>query len=125
MSIGSTINYSLPAVGTTVGTLSKAASGEYLLTQETGDVDVPIQVKLRRASVNSTKRRCGVTWRFRPNVLDVGSAITKGSIAVAINVDADLGSTMTRAEVLNHIRYAMSVALKTDCLETLLDGSVE
>lgn len=125
MAIGSTITYSVPAVGTTVGTLAKAAPGEYYLAQETGDVDVPIQVKLRRAQPSSTKRRLGATWRFRPNVLDVGSAISKGSIAVAINVDAELGSTMTRAEVLNHIRYAMSVLLKTDCLETLIDGSVE
>lgn len=126
MAIGSSIVYSVPAVGTTVGTLSKRSSGEYTLSVDYGDVDVPINVSLRRTGINNTnKRSVGLTWRHTPSVLDVASAISKGRVSVSINATGELGSTITEATYLNHIKYALSCLLQSGVLDALVAGSLE
>ncbi len=125
MSIGSTIAYSVPAVGTTVASLSKAKDGVYSLTVETGDVDVPILLTLRPATVTSLNRKLGASWQFRPNVLDTGDALTNGRVSVSFNVDGMLGSNVTRTALLNHIRWFFGALLQTNLLEALVDGGTE
>lgn len=125
MAIGSTINYSVPTVGTTVGTLAKAAAGEFTLLVEAGDVDVPIVVKLRRSSLGSIQRRFGATWKFRPSQLDAGGTQTKGDVSVAINVDSHLGTTVTREALVATVKHAMSVLLHASLVDNLVDGMLE
>lgn len=125
MAIGSTINYSVPAVGTTVATLNKVKDGLYTLDVELGDVDVPIRLELRPAGVNSLRRRFGASWKFQPNVLDTLDALTKGKVSVSLNIDATLGSTITTTALANHVRWALGALLKSSLLEDLMAGSLE
>jgi hypothetical protein len=124
MSIGTTIVYSTPVVGTTSGTLSLANTGVYQEVQETGDVDVPIRLTLRASDGVGTRRSFGATWKFDPSSTDAPGSQSKGGLTVSLNVNARLGSVMTSSETCEEIRQFMAAMLKSGLLEDLLAGSV-
>jgi hypothetical protein len=125
MAIGSSINVSLPSVGTTVHTLDKAMVAKFQKTLTVSSEDAPIVLTLRAAAAESRTKGLGLTYKYNPSINDSGSDANSGSVTVTMNVNASIGAVLTRAEVLNHIRYALSAALKTDLLEALIDGILE
>jgi polyisoprenoid-binding protein YceI len=125
MAIGSSINVSLPTVGTTVHTLAKANVGKFSKTVTVSSEDAQIVLTLRAASMTSRFKSLGATYKYDPSINDSPNDARSGSVTVSVNVNASVGAVLTRAEVLNHIRYALSGALKTDLLEALFDGSLE
>lgn len=124
MTIGSTINFSIPVVGTTVDTLNKFRESLFSVPIDVGGVDVPIVVQLRAANIQGFQKRFGATWKYNPGVLDASSAVTKGRISVSVNVDATLGSEIDHDELVLHVRYALSTLLASSLLEDLRDGSL-
>lgn len=125
MAIGATVVSSIPTVGTTVDTLERVGDGEYQNTQEMGSIDVPLSLKLRRSTVTGLFRRFGASYKFNPCVLDVTDALTKGRITAALTVDANLGTTLTRTEILAKTRQFLGALLQAGLLEALVDGSLE
>lgn len=125
MAIGTPINVSLPTVGTTVHALAKALAGKYSKTVTVSSEDAQIVLTLRAAPMTSRFKSLGATYKYDPSINDSPNDARSGSVTVSVNVNASVGAVLTRAEILNHIRYALSAALKTDLLETLYDGSLE
>jgi hypothetical protein len=125
MAIGTTIVSSIPTVGTTVDTLEKVSSGEYQNSQEMGTVDVPLVMKLRRSTPGGLFKRFGASYKFNPMILDVSDALTHGRATIALTVDANLGSTITRDELLAKTREFLGALLQAGLLEALVDGSLE
>jgi len=125
MSAGASIVYSVAAVGTTVATLAQAKRGLYTLDVETGDVDTPIRLELHESGLGSTTRRISASWKFNPATTDAPGSATKGRVSISLMVDANLGSVVTRADLLNEIRWFMGAMLKATLLEGLVDGSNE
>lgn len=124
MSIGATINFSIPTVGTTVDTLNKIRESLFRDTISVGGVDVPVTLQLRASGQGTLQRRFGGVWKFSPYVLDAPSLTTKGRITVSINVDAQLGTEITDAKLADHVRYALSTFLKATLIESLRDGDL-
>jgi len=125
MAIGSSVVSSVPTVGTTVDTLSKASAGLFLATQELGDIDLPLRLELRTSDVTSLYRHFGAMYKFNPSKLDVADTITKGRVSMTLVVDASLGSTITRTELLAKVRQFFGALLQAGLLEALVDGSLE
>jgi hypothetical protein len=125
MSIGSTVVDSIPTVGTTVHTLAKLSPGRFAVDVESGTVDIPVRLTLRASPTSGLSRRLGATMQFDPSVLDVSDALTEGRVSVTMNVDAKLGETITRSELLNYIRYFFGALSQANLLEALVDGSLE
>ena len=125
MAIGSSVVDSIPTVGSTVHTLDKLQDGLYAVALETGDVDTPLRLELRPAGLGGMNRRVVATWRFNPAMTDAVGALTKGRVTISFVVDATLGSEITRANLLNHMRWFMGALLKATLLEALVDGSLE
>jgi len=125
MAIGSTVASSIPTVGTTVDTLNRVASGEFIAVQEMGAIDVPLSLNLRRAGQTGLFRRFGASWKYNPSVLDVNGSQTNGRISVSLNVDSNLGTTITRTELLAKTREFLGALLQAGLLEALVDGSLE
>lgn len=122
MTIGTSIDYSTPVVGTTTGTLSLADTGVFQHVQETGDVDVPIRLVLRASEGTGPRRTFGATWRFDPSSTDAPGSQTKGSVSVTLNVTTRLGTVITASECTEEIRQFFAAMLKTGLLEDLLAG---
>ena len=125
MSIGSSIVDSIPAVGTTVHTYNKVQEGVFLFQSGSSPVDVPYTLTLRPSDVGSSQRRFGATAKYTPNQNDDPGTVTKGRSTISLNVDATLGATLTRTELLNEIRWFMGALLKATLLEALVDGSLQ
>lgn len=125
MSIGASVVTSLPTVGTTVHTLAKAKDGKFLVDVTDGTNTAPVTLSIRESPRVSTLRSVSLTYRYNPSINDSPSAIPCGRISVNINVNGQLGSILERADMLNHIRYALSAALQANLLEALVDGSLE
>lgn len=123
MAAGASVVYSVPTVGSTVGTLTQIKAGEYTVDVETGDVDTPIRLSLRPAVMGSTTRRLMASWKFNPSTTDAPGSQTKGRTTISFMVDANLGSVVTRADLLNEMRWFMGALLKSTLLEGLVDGS--
>jgi hypothetical protein len=126
MSIGSTINTSLPAVGTTVNALAKAKQGVFSIPLTVSSEIAPVVLTLRASNLgNFNFKAIGLTYKYNPSINDSPNDAGSGNVTCSINVNARVGAVMTKAEILNHIRYALSSALKTDLLEALYDGILE
>ena len=124
MSIGSTVNYSIPVVGSTVDTLAKAKESLFTDTITVSGTAVPLTLQLRAASLAGIQRRFGAVWKYNPAMLDSAGAVTHGRITVSINVDATLGSEITDTALANQVRYALSTFLASTLIESLRDGSL-
>jgi hypothetical protein len=125
MSIGSSVVDSVPTVGSTVHTLAKLQDGLYAVDLETGDVDTPLRLELRPSGLGGIGRKVVATWKFNPAMTDVVGSLTKGRVSCTFSCDASLGSEVTRANLLNHMRWFMGALLKATLLEALVDGSLE
>jgi len=125
MSIGSSIVDSIPTVGATVHTFDKVQEGEFHESSGSTPIDVPLRLMLRPSDAAGSLRRFGATFKFTPSVNDDPGTITKGRSTISLNVDATLGATITRTELLNEIRWFMGALLKATLLENLCDGSLQ
>lgn len=125
MAIGSSVVSSVPTVGTTVDTLAKASSGLFLATQELGAIDLPLRLELRASDAASLYKRFGASYKFSPSQLDVASELSHGRFTASFAVDAHIGSTITRTELLAKARQFMGALLQAGLLEALTDGSLE
>lgn len=124
MSIGSTVNVSIPVVGTTVHTLDQTKLGQYAKPITVSTEIAPIVLNLRASPVGTNNKALGLSYSYNPGINDSPNDAVSGRISLQINVTARVGALLTRAEILNHIRYALAGALKTDLLEALYDGSI-
>jgi len=126
MAIGSSINTSIPTIGTTVDTLTKSRQGFYQGKTTITSVDFPTALSLRPAgSAMFNRRRFGATYQVKP--ADTVSPVTsdKGSLTVSVNIDATVGSVITNAELAKQVRYALSALLASTLVEQLSTGSLE
>lgn len=124
MSIGSTINVSVPTVGTTVHTLDQTKLGQYHKSLTVSSEIADVVLNLRPSQLGSNNKGLGLSYSYNPSINDSPNDAASGRVAVQINCTARVGAVLTRAEILNHIRYALSAALKTSLLEDLYDGSI-
>ncbi len=123
MTIGNTINYSIPAVGTTVDSFARSSTNSFLdatYTAATGSF--PATLTIRQAKQIATKKTYGLTCRIKPSDVDDPGTVTKGDCTVSLNIVATPGSIMTKAEISEFIRYTLSAALHANLLEDLYDG---
>lgn len=125
MSIGSSIETNLPAVGTTVHTLAKAKDGVFLLDVTDGSNVAPIVLSLRESPRVSNFRQLSATYRYNPGINDIASELPCGRVTVSFAVNAMLGSIIERADLLNHIRYCLGALCQADLFEALVDGILE
>lgn len=125
MAIGSSINVSLPSVGTTVHTLAKAILSRFTKTLTVSSEEAPIDLRLRAAAIGQRTKAFGLTYKYDPSINDSGSDAGSGAVTCSINVNARPGAVLTKAEIANHIRYALSAALKANLIEDLYDGVLE
>lgn len=127
MAIGSSINYSVAAVGTTISSLAKAKDGMYTKSVAQGGTlpDVPIVLRLRPSGVTTQRRIFGVTWSYNPGMNDLQVTSPTGRVTVSLNIDAVIGSTISTTSLIDQIKYALSTALASTLLENLRDGSLQ
>lgn len=125
MAIGSTIDYSIPTVGSTVAAFDKSKDGLFVEQISVSSVNVPMRLELRTSPLGSLRRAFGGSLKFTPQVLDVPSVATKGRITVSLNVDAYLGSAVDDTTLMTYTRWFLSTMLKSTLLETLRDGSLQ
>jgi hypothetical protein len=125
MAIGATVVTSIPVVGTTVHTLAKAKDGTFLLDITDGSNTAPIVLSLRESPRVSTYRQFSGVYRYNPGQNDSGSDAVSGRCTVSLTVNAQLGTIIERADLLNHIRYACAAMLQDDLIEALTDGILE
>lgn len=125
MSIGTSIVDSIPTVGSTVHTYNKVQEGEFTFGSGSSPIDVPYRLTLRPSDVGSSQRRLGATAKFTPSLNDDPGSLTEGRVTISFNVDATLGATITRTELLNEMRWFMGALLKATLLEALVDGSLQ
>ncbi len=124
MAIGNSIDYSIPTTGTKVGDFSRSNSNSFLEAYAAGSGTYPATLTLRPAAPISTAKRFGISTKVRPSDSDDPGAITKGAVTVSINIDATPGSTMTKAEIAEFVRYTLSVMMAPNLIEDLHDGIV-
>jgi hypothetical protein len=125
MTVGSTINYSVPVVGTTVETFDRSTANAFRVDYTQAGGTYPAVLTIRPAGEPSTLKRFGVTGKVRPADFDDPGSLTKGGCTVNINIDAVPGSVMTRAEIIEFTRYIFSTALHANLIENLYDGITE
>lgn len=125
MAIGSTINESIATAGTTVHALAKAKEALFTKTLTVNSETAPIVVTLRPADPASIHKSFGMTHKYNPSINDSPNDARSGQVTITINVTAQVGAVLTRAEILNHLRYALSAANLTGLPEELIDGSVQ
>lgn len=125
MSIGATVNISIPVTGTTVDSLAKTRDGLYVGDFSLGGNLYPNMLVYRTANVLTNRKRFGATYKISPSMNDDPGSISKGTVSVSINIDAVVGSVITSAELANQVRYALSAFLASTVVETLRDGSLQ
>jgi len=126
MAIGSSVNVSIPVVGTTVETLSRAREALFNGAMTIGGTDYPMTLALRPVgNPLLNRRRLGLTFKVNPAETNAPTTSDKGSVSVSLNIDASIGSVINAAELAKQIRYALSAALASTLLENLIDGSVQ
>lgn len=125
MAIGTTIDYSIAAVGSTVAAFDKSKEGLFVEQISVSGTDVPMRLELRASPLGSLNRRFGAVMKFTPEVLDVANVATKGRISVSLNVDSYLGSAVTDANIVLYTRWMLGAILKATLLEALRDGSLQ
>lgn len=125
MAIGTTIDYSIPVVGTTVAAFDKSKEGLFVEQISVSGANVPMRLELRASPLGSLRRSFGSSLKFTPQVLDVPQVATKGRITVSLNVDAYLGSAVDDTNTLVYTRWFLSMLLKSTLLEALRDGSLQ
>ncbi len=123
MSIGNTVNYSIPVVGTTVGDFSRSNNTNFLESYTAAGGSYAATLTIRPSAPISTQKRFGVSAKVRPSDVDDPGTFTKGGCTVSINIDAVPGSVMTKAEICEFARYSLSTALHSNLLEDLYDGN--
>jgi hypothetical protein len=94
----------------------------YLKTLTVSSEDAPIVLTLRAAAPGSNYKSFGTTYKYDPSINDSNNDARSGSVTVTINVNAAVGAVLTKAEIANHVRYALSAALKASLIEDLYDG---
>ena len=127
MTIGSSINYSVPVVGTTVSSVAKAVEGLFTkaIAQGGSLPDVLMSVKLRPAGINAQRRLFGLSLGYNPGINDQQVTSASGRVSVSINVDAVLGTVITPTLVETYSQYALSMMLASTLIPTLRDGSLQ
>ena len=122
MAIGNTIAYSVPVVGTTIQSFSRASDADFRLAYTSAGGSYPATLQLRRSNPLNARKACGLTVRVGPSIADDPGVLTKGSATVSININASQGSVMTAAEIAEFVRYSLSTALAPTLIESLLSG---
>ena len=123
MAIGNSVNYSIPVVGTTVGAFDRIDTKTFYEDYTAATGSFPASMVIRPAQSLSTTKRLGVTFKVRPSDFDNPGTVTQGSASVSINIDAVPGSIMTKAEIAEFTRYALSAMLSSTLIESLYDGA--
>ncbi len=123
LTIGSTINTSIPTVGTTVDTLNRVDTRVFMGTYTGVSGGYPVKLDLRTASVLGNTKNFGLTMRVTPSQNDDPGSLSKGNATCAINVSGVVGSVITPGELAEFVRYALSVALKSNLIEDLMSGN--
>ncbi len=123
MAIGNTIDYSVPTVGTKVGDFSRSNQSSFLEAYTAATGSYPAVLVIRPAAAISTLKRFGISAKVRPSDSDDPGTVTKGGCTVSINIDATPGAVMTKAEIAEFTRYALSCMLHSNLIEDLYDGT--
>ena len=123
MSVGNTINYSVPVVGTTVAALTRSQGNTFLQTAYSiGGSTFPATLVLRPSSSQAARRRFGATFLVRPDVTDSPGILTQGSLTVSLNIDSKFGSIVDDGDRSTAIRHFLSTLLHSNLLEDLGQG---
>ena len=123
MTVGKTIAYSVPVVGTTIASLTRSSGNNFLKdTYGMGSGSYPAVLSLRPASSQSTRRRFGVSFTVRPDANDDPGTLTLGSCTVSVNIDAKLGSDVTTSTLAAAVRHSVATLLHSNLIEDLSNG---
>jgi hypothetical protein len=128
MALGSTIDYSVPAVGSTVATVALVKSGEYSDSDyftDTNGNNVGFVVKFRPGSLGAGGGGFGLTATFNPSIYNQALGADQGKVTVTINCNYRNGVSVDKAEVTQICHYAISCLLKATAISGLIDGSNE
>lgn len=126
MAIGSTITVSVPTVGTTVYSLSKASDGKYQditsITNGNGDV-IPIVLDLQASNIAGARRAINLVLRHRPAAFDSVLGVSQGQITVSVNVTGTIGDDISATDIRTYVQYIGSVLAQASIVDALLGGS--
>jgi len=122
MSVGNTINYSIPVVGSTVGDFARSNGNQFTESYTSAGGSYPATLSLRPAGPLARSKKFGLSVKLRPSEQDDPGTVTKGSATISVNIDAVQGSVMTKTEIVELARYCLSTALHSNLLEDLHDG---
>ncbi len=119
MAIGSTINTSHPTAGTTISAYAKAQEGMFLV-----DLGGYSGV-LTMAAASPAKSRSGIrlTLKKDPSWLDASDDNT-GKVAITVNCNFSIGSTITLAVVSDFMKEMASVMASDSVIDALVAGSL-
>lgn len=122
MAVGNTINYSIPTVGTTVGSIARSSGNQFSGTYAGFSGSYPVAMTLRPANSMALTKRYGLSSVIRPSDYDDPGSFSKGRASVSFNVDAIIGSSVTAGELAEFARYVLSMQLHSSLLEDLANG---
>jgi len=126
MALGSTINYSVPAVGTTVNAIEKLFDGAYAdgnYFTDTNGVDVPLTTKYTPVALGGSSKSFAIKVAFNPAIHNQALAGDQGKCTVTINCAFREGIAIDSAEAQAITSYAMSLLIPH--MTTLCSGSLE
>lgn len=128
MALGSSIDYSVPAVGSTVNSVGAIADGDFTdgdyFTDTLGN-DVPLRVKFRPGVAGSNSGAFGITGTFNPSVYNQALAADQGKVTVTINCNYRNGVSVDPDEVEAIVHYTISCLLKATAISGLISGSLK
>lgn len=126
MALGASIDYSVPAVGVTVSSVTLIKDGEFAdgdYFTDTNGNDVPLTVKFRPGSQDRNSAGIGLTATFNPAIYNLALGADQGKASVTINASYRNGVSVDKAEVVKIIHYAISCLLKATVIDGLISGS--
>jgi hypothetical protein len=128
MALGSTIDYSVPAIGTTVETVTIVKHGEFsdgdYFTDANGN-DVPLTVKFRPGVAGQNAAGFGLTCTFNPSVYNQALGADQGKVTVTVNCAYRNGVSVDTTEVEKIVHYGISCLLKSTAISGLISGSIK
>ncbi len=127
MALGSSINYSLAAVGTTVSAVNQQSIGKYAKSDfgtDAAGLAYPLEVTFQSVKQQNANRQFGLIAKANPAVNNAANSVDQGRITVSISVSYRLGAEVTDALVKSTTKHAMSLLLPDAVFDSLVTGAL-
>ncbi len=127
MAIGTSLNYSVAAVGTTVSSVSQQEFGRYAkvdyLTDAAG-VQIPLTFDVKASPQTGSHTQISGVMKFNPAKNDASFTVTQGRFTASFSVNYQPGTALTPALAKTLVKYFVSLLIQDAVYDSLVSGSL-